>query len=149
VGIRVVPYKTKIMHPATQAVGHDQGRPADSCSGSLRFVRRTPLQDSRPTDWWTTVKRLHLPSDLPLKNDNWLGDGETEVNAKQYKARMKLEEITVTPRGSFDFWHHDGGLFWGHSIQVSGNLTKGPTDADTEAARQQATSGSKCSALLY
>jgi hypothetical protein len=43
---------------------------------------------------------------------------------------MKLEEITVTPNGSFDFWHHDGGLLWRHSIQVSGNLTKGPTEAD-------------------
>jgi hypothetical protein len=71
------------------------------------------------------VKRL-----LPLKNDNWLSDGEAELNAKQFNARMALEAITVTPSGSFDFWHNDGDLFWGHSIQISGNLTEGPTHAD-------------------
>ncbi|OAI46466.1 hypothetical protein AYO44_11310 [Planctomycetaceae bacterium SCGC AG-212-F19] len=59
-----------------------------------------------------------------------MGDDEVELNAKQFKARMTLEAITVTPSGSFDFWHNDGDLFWGHSIQISGNLTKGPTHAD-------------------
>jgi hypothetical protein len=43
---------------------------------------------------------------------------------------MTLESITVTPDGSFDFWHNDGDLFYGHSIQVSGNLSQGPTHAD-------------------
>jgi hypothetical protein len=26
--------------------------------------------------------------------------------------------------------HDDGDLFWGHSIQVTGTLDEGPTDAD-------------------
>lgn len=80
--------------------------------------------------WSKRIGDFAVKQLLSLKNDNWLGDDEAELTAKQFKARMKLEAITVTPRGSFDFWHHDGGLFWGHSIQVSGNLTKGPTDAD-------------------
>ena len=43
---------------------------------------------------------------------------------------MKLESISVRNNGSFDFWHNDGDLFWGHSIQISGNLTDGPKRAD-------------------
>jgi hypothetical protein len=40
---------------------------------------------------------------------------------------MTLEAITVYPEGSFDFWYNDSDLFWGHSIQIGGDLTE---DAD-------------------
>lgn len=55
---------------------------------------------------------------LELKNDNWLEEGEMELSADQFKTSMKLEEITVEADGDVTFWHHDGDLFWGHSIQV-------------------------------
>lgn len=55
---------------------------------------------------------------LELKNDTWLEDGETELSADEFKAKMVLEAITVEADGDVTFWHHDGGLFWGHSIQV-------------------------------
>jgi hypothetical protein len=48
---------------------------------------------------------------------------------EEFKARMALESVTVEADGSFQFWYGDGDLFWGHSIQVSGNLAEGPTDA--------------------
>jgi hypothetical protein len=67
---------------------------------------------------------------LPLKNESWLAEGEVDVTADQFKGRMALESITVHPDGSFEFWHNDGDLFWGHSIQISGCLSKGPTGAD-------------------
>jgi len=43
---------------------------------------------------------------------------------------MKLESISVDADGEFTFSHADGGLFWGHSIQIAGNLKEGPNDAD-------------------
>lgn len=43
---------------------------------------------------------------------------------------MTLEGISVDPDGSFDFWHNDGDLFWGHAIQISGSLVEGPTLAN-------------------
>jgi hypothetical protein len=67
---------------------------------------------------------------LPLKNESWLGEGEAEVTADQFKQRMKLESVTAHPDGSFEFWHADGELFWGHSIQVNGSISEGPTEAD-------------------
>ena len=67
---------------------------------------------------------------LPLKNENWLDEGEAELSADQFKSRMTLESVTVEPGGSFDFWHNDGDLFCGHSIQISGSLSEGPTRAD-------------------
>ena len=67
---------------------------------------------------------------LPLKNENWLDEDEAELSPDEFKDRMTLESITVYPSGSFDFWHNDGDLFWGHSIQISGNLSDGPKHAD-------------------
>jgi hypothetical protein len=67
---------------------------------------------------------------LNLKNDNWLDDGEDEVTAEQFIEAMRLESIAVYPDGSFVFWHQDGDLFWGHSIQICGSLSEGLTDAD-------------------
>ncbi|HWX23201.1 MAG TPA: DUF2262 domain-containing protein [Candidatus Binatia bacterium] len=67
---------------------------------------------------------------LPLKNESWLGEDEAEVTADQFKQRMKLESITVHPDGSLEFSHTDGDLFWVHSIQVTGTISEGPTDAE-------------------
>jgi hypothetical protein len=80
--------------------------------------------------WSKRIVDFAVKELLPLKNDSWLDENEAELNAEQFKERMKLESITVSSDGSFDFWHHDGDLFWGHSIQISGDLTKGPTHAD-------------------
>lgn len=55
---------------------------------------------------------------LDLKNSNWLEDGEAAVTTEQFKSRMELASITVHPDGAITFWHNDGGLFFGHSIQV-------------------------------
>jgi hypothetical protein len=38
---------------------------------------------------------------------------------------MKLESVTVWPGGLFEFSHQDGDLFWGHWIEISGDLVKG------------------------
>jgi len=80
--------------------------------------------------WDQRVRDYAVQLLLPLKNESWLNEGEIEVTAGQFKERMKLESITVHPDGSFEFWHNDGDLFWGHSIQITGSLSKGPISAD-------------------
>ncbi len=82
------------------------------------------------SNWQQRVVDYAVEALLPLKNDNWLGDDETEVNSQQFKSKMTLESISVYADGDFEFWHDDGDLFWGHSIQISGNLSDGLIDAD-------------------
>lgn len=55
---------------------------------------------------------------LELKNDIWLEEGGEKVSADEFKAKMMLEAITVEADSNVTFWHNDGDLFWGHSIQV-------------------------------
>jgi hypothetical protein len=82
------------------------------------------------SEWDDRLRGKAVEELLALKNENWLGDDEAEVSPDEFKRRMKLEAVTVAPDGETEFWFEDGGLFLGHSIQVSANLADGPRDAD-------------------
>lgn len=62
---------------------------------------------------------------LEVKNGSWLEERESPFHSSQFTRKMKLESITVNEDGKFDFWFNDGGLFWGHSIEVSGDSQRG------------------------
>lgn len=69
---------------------------------------------------------------LELANE-WATDAdEEEVSREDFLSRMTLETIDVAENESFNLWYNDGGLFFGHVIQVSGDLNNGVTDARME-----------------
>ena len=82
------------------------------------------------SEWNRRIRAYAAEKLLPLKNDAWLNEDEIELVADDFEKRMSLESIIVNADGSFDFWHNDGGLFGGHSIQISGSLSEGPQHAD-------------------
>ena len=102
----------------------DDGDPAKSLG-----VAKTLWDDEG--SWAAKVSDYAVEQLLERKNDSWLDEGESPVTTEVFKSRMALESVTVYPDGEFEFWHNDGDLFWGHSIQVSGNLTDGLTNIDT------------------
>lgn len=80
--------------------------------------------------WNERIQAYAVQELLEVKNESWLDEDKAELTPAEFRARMRLESITVWSDGGFDFWHDDGDLFWGHSIQVSGDLHEGPTSAD-------------------
>lgn len=82
------------------------------------------------TKWKKRVEDYAVQELLSLKNDNWLEEEELPLTPDQFQSRMKLLSISLYPEGGFDFWHDDGDMFWGHSIQISGSLSEGLTQAD-------------------
>jgi len=98
--------------------------------GDVACVAKTAAALWRDQSEWDERLRAKAVEELlTLKNENWLGDDEAEVSPAEFKRRMKLEAVTVAPDGEIEFWFEDGGLFLGHSIQISANLVDGPTDA--------------------
>lgn len=83
-------------------------------------------------EWHQKVTAFAISKLLELKNGSWLGDGEAKVSKAEFARKMSLESIILEANGSFEFWHNDGDLFWGHSIRVSGNMEEGPIDAGIE-----------------
>lgn len=80
--------------------------------------------------WNQKVNDYAIKELLPLKNDNWLDDGEAPLTKKQFKSHMTLRSVSIYPDGDFEFWHDDGDMFGGHLIQISGSLEDGLTQAD-------------------
>ena len=76
--------------------------------------------------WGQKVREFAVQEKLELAND-WQ---EEEVSEEEFLERMTLESISIQPEGRFEFWHNDGDLFWGHSIQISGSVEEGLTDSD-------------------
>lgn len=80
--------------------------------------------------WKRKVDEFAVEKLLPLKNESWLGENKRELIPADFKKKMKLQSINVAGDGSFEFWHDDGDLFWGHSIQIRGTLKDGLVVAD-------------------
>jgi hypothetical protein len=69
---------------------------------------------------------------LPVKNGNWLEDGDEPLTAADFAARMSLTDITIYEGETFEFWFNDCDLFGDHAICVSGDLQNGPKQSDIE-----------------
>ena len=81
-------------------------------------------------NWAAKINDFAAEELLELKNFSWLDDNEEEVTKTEFLLKMKLETITINSDGSFTFWHDDGNLFFGHSIEITGNLKDGLKSAD-------------------
>jgi hypothetical protein len=81
------------------------------------------------TLWNERIRDYAVQELLPLKNESWLGEHETELSPDQFKNRMEPEFITMYPDGSFEFLFNVGDMFLGHFIEVDGDLSDGLTGA--------------------
>lgn len=84
---------------------------------------------SNSAAWSQKVNDFAVQEKLELAHD-WQDDDTVPITAEEFLERMTLESISIMSDGSFDFWHDDGDLFYGHSIQISGSLREGLTDSD-------------------
>ncbi|MEM9790490.1 MAG: DUF2262 domain-containing protein [Planctomycetota bacterium] len=80
--------------------------------------------------WHARAIDLAADSLLELKNDSWLEDDEDEVTHDEFIKAMTLESISVFSDKTFAFYFEDGDLFWGHTIEVTGSIDKGPDSAN-------------------
>ncbi len=84
---------------------------------------------------WDQRLRAYAADHLPLPAGAPPQDEEAEdeeASPEEFAARMELESVQACPDGGFVFWFHDGDLSSERSIQVSGSLSEGPSDARIE-----------------
>jgi hypothetical protein len=104
--------------------------PREDCTDEDKLFRMAEAIWKKQRTWDKQARDLAVKKLLPLKNDLWLGDDEKEFSANQFKKRMALESVSIDRKGVIEFTYADGNLFWGHVIQVGGNLKKGLTYAN-------------------
>ncbi|EPF4172696.1 DUF2262 domain-containing protein [Escherichia albertii] len=65
-----------------------------------------------------------------LAND-WLDDEDAdEITETSFAERMTLCELVIEADGDFTVYYSDDDMFYGHSIDVSGNIAYGATSAN-------------------
>jgi hypothetical protein len=102
------------------------------CGDNLDIRNQLELADLMFSQQHECSKRVNdfaLEKKLDLANE-WREAGVEPISADEFLARMSLNSISFKNDGSFDFWHSDGDLFYGHAIQISGSLADGLTHAD-------------------
>ncbi|MEL6357208.1 MAG: DUF2262 domain-containing protein, partial [Bacteroidota bacterium] len=80
--------------------------------------------------WKKIIDNYAVKELLPLKNDAWLGEGEQLWEKDKFIRTYKLQSISISEGGAFQFWHDDGDLFWGHAILIEGTVKAGPINAN-------------------
>jgi hypothetical protein len=100
---------------------------APTARRSLRVALR--LLDAAD-EWKKRIEDFAVAKLLDLKNESWREENEPKVTGREFRKLLTLRTMSTRGDGRFEFWHDDGGLFYGHSIVVAGDLKKGPTDAE-------------------
>lgn len=93
-------------------------------------IARTLIRDQ--AEWHDRTRDFAVKELLSPKNENWLDEGEEELTADDFRKRLTLSSLTLDPDGNFTFWFDDGGLFFGHSVTVSGTFADGFERADIQ-----------------
>jgi len=87
---------------------------------------------------WDAKLRACAADKLLEQANQWAADGAGEdeepevITREDFISRIAPDSIVVLEDGSFQFFFEDGDLFWGHTIQITGTLTDGVTDAVME-----------------
>ncbi|WP_277483705.1 DUF2262 domain-containing protein [Catalinimonas alkaloidigena] len=81
-------------------------------------------------DWNKKFIQIIIEELLPLKNESWLEEHDEPFTESEFEKRIKITSISVWDDGAFESWFDDGDLFWGHGINVNGNLSDGVESAD-------------------
>lgn len=126
---RVNWYEAKIPWGLTNIRLHLETNDPEELKRTLTYAHT--LWDSRES-WTERMVNFAAKKLLGILNENWLGDGEEELSAEQFKSKIKLESISIESDGNFEFWYEDDGLFGGHAIKVGGDFSDGPKDAGIE-----------------
>ena len=87
-------------------------------------------------DWDERIRSFAADCLLEQANQRPEDEEEAEeaepVSCEEFIQRLEPESLEVTADGGFTFWFADGGLFWGGSVQVTGTVAEGPTQAKME-----------------
>lgn len=74
---------------------------------------------------WSDKIRTYAASELLDLANDWIDEEDDidEITEEMFVESISLDTISVYPEGKFEIFFFDGGLFAGHCIIVSGNIS--------------------------
>ncbi|MDR1800487.1 MAG: DUF2262 domain-containing protein [Lachnospiraceae bacterium] len=62
--------------------------------------------------------------------NEWADEGAAQITREDFTKKIGLSEINVNPEGDFTAYYDDGDLFYGHIIEIKGNVEDGLKEAN-------------------
>lgn len=91
--------------------------------GSIQESRKRRIEEF--TEW--NVNLHSFVADQILENANEWAENDEEntevIDKQQFMDRIKMNELVIYPDGYFTVYYFDDDMFWGHSIEVSANIS--------------------------
>lgn len=81
-------------------------------------------------DWDHRLREFAAAQLIELKNDTWLQENEKPLTEVEFINKLTPNSMGFEPPDSFTIYYNDGAIFWGHAIEISGSLSKGPQSAN-------------------
>lgn len=76
---------------------------------------------------WDEKFRKFSAENLTASANEWQSEGEEEpvsaITEEKFAERMKISSVSVSPNGDLTVYYHDDNMFWGHSIEISANIS--------------------------
>ncbi|AOZ87904.1 hypothetical protein BK049_03740 [Bacillus xiamenensis] len=95
----------------------------EDIAASLQTARQLVQEQAK---WDSSIKSfaanklIELAKDWQEQDDS--AEHQEEISQDQLINRMSLESLHAYPNGEFEAYYHDGDVFWGHVIIVTGNI---------------------------
>lgn len=87
-------------------------------TGSIAFaLERARHVVQKRDEYIQLAKSLAAENLLDLANE-WNEDDEHPLTAEDFMLRITLESMVFAADGGLTFYHNDGDMFWGHSVQL-------------------------------
>lgn len=58
---------------------------------------------------------------LECAND-WVDDEEDEISKEEFKKRLSIDAVIISPEGEITLYYNDGGMFGQHQIEITANI---------------------------
>ena len=90
--------------------------PSEVESNENKFIDQINRKLNWIADNELTLKNGIAKKLVPLKNQSWLNENETEISNNEFIKRIKLDGITFYGDGNSELTFDDDDLFWEHQI---------------------------------
>lgn len=86
--------------------------------GNLSFI--VEYQDRFDKEW-----REFSAKELTELANDWAEEETPTITEEEFAKRLEISSITIYSNGNYTIYYNDDDLFYGHSIEIDGNIEKG------------------------
>jgi hypothetical protein len=99
-------------------------------TGSLASALERARNVVRKRDGYIQLARSLAAENLLDLANEWNEDDKHALTAEDFMSRITLESMVFAADGGITFYHNDGDIFWGHSVQLRIDKNDLYVDAD-------------------